>query len=592
MKRSSSVLAVATGLLSLVPITLARVETACAYSPPGTGTSWLSGLRSERQRFRCGHRAGRWSRYLVVAGAVALAVTHPLWSATCVGPAPLEARVRSQPSADAYETLGIWFGENHNSECAAQTFQAGLKLEPDSPRLPYLLGLSLYTAGKPAESAAPLRQAVKQHPDEEKAHLLLASALVELGRTKEAFVEWQAALRIDPGSKMALDGIARILLAAGDNESVISGLESVQRDENLTLDLATAYQRTGLFNDAVRVLNEGTQTYPDSAALTSSLVSVDVKLSLFDEATKVAEQLASRNPQDIEAQRVYLSVLVFNADNQTATPLARKLLAQAPHDADFLYLNGVLERTAGDFAAARRHLEEAAKLDPNKYSTRYNLGYTLEQLQDYAGAKEQLQKALELDPTEPESHFELGKVLRKLGDNDAAQQELVLYQKQVKAKSDHTIAAQKSTQAAEAARTGDKQKAAALYREAIAVLPDNAGLHYQLALVLDGLNDIDGERSALEQTVKIDPSFALAQYRLGILDTQKGDAGGAVQQFRLAVNASPGYVQAWIALGAALATESRVPDALQAVDTALKIDPTNSAGLELRNRLVSGDAKH
>ena len=533
---------------------------------------------------------GRRSRILAFAGTLALAMSQPLWSASCVGPAPLEARVRSHPDADAYETLGIWFGENHKSECAAQAFQAGLKLEPNSPRLPYLLGLSLYTAGKLQESIAPLQHSVEQHPKEEKEHLLLASALAGLGRSREAFVEWQAALRIDPNSKMALDGIAKILLAAGDNETVIAELPSIQLDENLTLDLATAYIRTGLFNDAARVLNEGLKTYPNSAVLTSSLVSVYVKLSRFDEATKVAEQLARRNPQDIEAQRVYLSVLVFNADYQTAVPLARKLLAQAPHDADFLYLNGVLERTAGDFAAARKHLEEAAKLDPNRYSTRYNLGYTLEQLQDYAGAKEQLQKAIELDPTESESHFELAKVLRKLGETDAAQQQLVLYQKQVKDKSDHTIAAQKSTQAAEAARAGDKQKAAALYREAIAVLPDNAGLRYQLALILNDLNDIDGERSALEQTVKIDPNFALAQYRLGILDSRKGDASGAEQKFRLAVKASPGYVQAWIALAATLATESRIPDALQAVDSALKIDPDNSAGLELRKNL--GQAQH
>ena len=418
----------------------------------------LAGSRSERAcSIVCIAPVARL-RILGFAGTVALAISQPLWSASCVGPAPLEARVHSHPDANAYETLGIWFGENRKSECAAQAFQAGLKLEPNSPRLPYLLGLSLYTAGKLEESVAPLRHSVEQHPKEEKAHLLLASALAGLGRSKEAFVEWQAVLRIDPNSKMALDGIAKILLAAGDNETVIAELPGIQLDENLTLDLATAYGRTGRFNDAARVLNEGLKTYPNSAALTSSLVSVYVKLSRFEEATKVAEQLARRNPQDIEAQRVYLSVLVFNADNETAVPLARKLLAQAPHDADFLYLNGVLERTAGDFAAARKHLEEAAKLDPNRYSTRYNLGYTLEQLNDYAGAKEQLQKALELDPTEPESHFELAKVLRKLGETDAAQQQLVLYQKQVKDKSDHTIAAQKSTQAAEACAGGRQAK--------------------------------------------------------------------------------------------------------------------------------------
>ena len=538
--------------------------------------------------FGAGPRLG----ILAFAGSVALAIAQPLRSAPCEGPAPLEQRVQSHPDADAYAALGIWFGENNKSECAVQAFQAGLKLDPNSPRLNYLLGLSFYTAGKLQESITPLQHAVELYPKEEKPHLLLASALTGLDRSKEAFVEWQAALRINPNSAMALDGIAKILLAAGDNETVIAQLTSVQLDENLTLDLATAYERAGLINDAARVLNEGIKTYPNSAPITSALVSVYVKLSRFQEATDAAKELASNNPQDIEAQRVYLSVLVFNAENQDAMPLARKLLALAPHDADLLYLNGVLERTTGDLPAARKHLEEAAELDPNRYSTRYNLGYTLEQLKEYAGAKQQLQKAIELDTTEPESHFELAKVLRKLGETDAAQQQLVLYQKQVKEKSDHTIAAQKSTQAAEAARAGDKQKAAALLREAIAALPDNAGLSYQLATVLADLNDIEGERAALQQTVKIDPNFALAHYQLGNLDSHDGNTSGAEQHFRLAVKSSPGYVQAWIALAATLAKESHFPDALLAVENALKISPNNIEALELRKNLVDGQAQH
>jgi tetratricopeptide (TPR) repeat protein len=451
--------------------------------------------------------------------------------------------------------------------------------------------LSLYTAGKLEESLAPLRHSVELDRKEEKAHLLLASALAGLDRDKEAFVQWQAALRIDPNSKMALDGIAKILLAAGDNETVIAQLSTMQLDENLALDLAIAYGRAGQLDSAAGTLIQGLKSHPNSVALTSSLVSVYVKQVRLQEAKKVAEQLARRNPRDVESQRVYLQVLVLNAENRIAEPLARKLLAQAPHDADFLYLNGVLERTAGDFAAARRHLEDAAKLDPNRYSTRFNLGCTLEQLQDNAGAREQLQKAIDLDPTEPESRFELAKVLRKLGETDAAQQQLVVYQKQLKDKSDRALAAQKSTQAAEAARTGDKQRAAALYREAIAVVPDNAGLSYRLAQVLNDLNDTKGERTALEQAIKTDPNFALAQYQLGYLDSRDGDTAGAEQQYRLALQASPGYVQAWLALAATLAAESRIPDALQAVDSALKIAPDNSAALELRKNLTAGRAQ-
>jgi tetratricopeptide (TPR) repeat protein len=538
------------------------------------------------------HNTGRRSRILAFAGMVALTTSRPLWSASCVGLEFLEARVHSHPDADAYEALGIWFGENHKSECAVQAFQAGLKLEPASPRLSYLLGLSLYTAGRLQESVAPLQHSAELHPKEEKAHLLLASALTGLGREKEAFAEWQAALRIDPLSKIALDGIAKILLAAGDNETVIAQLSGMQLDENLTLDLAIAYGRAGQLDNAARVLNQELKTSPNSTTLTSSLVSVYVKQLRLKEADNVAEQLARRNPRDIEAQRVYLQVLVLNAEYQTAMPLAHKLLAQAPHDADFLYLNGVLERATGDFAAARKHLEEAERLDPDRYSTRFNLGCTLEQLQDNPAAKEQLQKAIELDPTEPESHFELAKVLRKLGETERAQQQLTLYQKQLKDQSDRSFVAQKSTQGAEAARAGDNQKAAALYREAIVVLPDNAGLLYQLALVLNDLNDTEGERTALQQAVKVDPGFALAQFQLGILDSRDGDTASGEQQFRLAVNASPGYLQAWIALAATLAQESRFSDALQAVDSALKIAPENNEVLELRKKLAAGQTQH
>jgi tetratricopeptide (TPR) repeat protein len=537
-------------------------------------------------------KAGRRSIILAFAGVLALTISQPLWSASCVGPESLEARVHSHPDADAYEALGIWFGENHKSECAAQTLQVGLKLEPNSPRLSYLLGLSLYTAGKLRESIAPLQHSAELHPKEEKAHLLLASAFAGLGREKEAFAEWQVALRIDRNSKMALDGIAKILLAAGDNETVIAQLSGLQLDENLTLDLAIAYGRAGQLDDAARVLNQGLTTSPNSTTLTSSLVSVYVKQLRLKEADNVAEQLARRNPGDIEPQRVYLQVLVLNAENQTALPLAHKLLARVPHDADFLYLSGVLERATGDFAAARKHLEAAVTLDPGRYSTRFNLGCTLEQLQDNPGAKEQLQKAIELDPTEPESHFELAKVLRKLGETEAAQQQLTLYQKQLKDQSDRSFVAQKSTQAAEAARAGDKQKAAALYREAIAVLPDNAGLLYKLAFVLNDLNDTEGERTALQQAVKVDPGFALAQFQLGILDTRDGDTAGGERQFRLAVNASPGYLQAWTALAATLAQESRFRDALQAVDSAFKIAPENNEALELRKKLAAGQTQH
>lgn len=163
---------------------------------------------------------------------------------------------------------------------------------------------------------------------------------------------------------MALDGIAKVLLSSGDNETVIAQLAALPLDENLSIDLATAYRQTGQLDDAARVLKDSLKTHPDSGALTSALVSIYSKQLRLTEAEKIAEQLARRHPDYIEAQRVYLQVMVFNAENEAAMPLARKLLSQAPHDADFLYLNGVLERAAGAqmltrmFALAIRGISE------------------------------------------------------------------------------------------------------------------------------------------------------------------------------------------------------------------------------------------
>ena len=526
-----------------------------------------------------------------IIGMICVTTCQPVCAVPCTAPSALEARIRSHSSAEAYTELGIWFGNHHRSACATEAFRAGLRLEPNSPRLPYLLGLSLYTSGVVEESVAPLQRAIQLDPTDGKAHLLLASALSALGRNDEAFAEWQAALRIDPTSKMALDGIAKILLAAGDNESIITQLAGMDLDEALTLDLATAYARAGQLDNAVLTLKKGLDAQPDSVSLTSSLASVYVKQLRVAEADKIAEQLARRNPRNIEAQRVYLQVLIFNAENQAAMPLAHKLLGQAPHDADLLYLNGVLERSAGDFVSARKHLEESAALVPGRYSTHFNLGCTLEQLNDDRGAKVQLEKAIELDPAQPESHFELAKVLRKLGETGAAQQQLLLYQQQLKDQSDQSIAAAKSTQAAEAIKSGDKQKAVQLYREAIAAVPGNAGLRYQLAEALSELHDTAGEQNALEQAVEIDPGFAVAQYQLGSLYGRGGNLTSAEQHLRQAIKAAPGYAQAWVALALTLNMESRVTEALQAVESALKIAPDNGEALELRKNLIAEQAK-
>lgn len=389
---------------------------------------------------------------------------------------------------------------------------------------------------------------------------------------------------------MSAAGVDSCLCAAAETCSgpreLEAQLHSAPTPENYAL-LGNWFSKNGQVSCAVDTFQTGLKSYPNSDAITAGLVSLYVNESHFEAASALSKRLAHEKPHDIEAQRIYLRTLVNTGSYDEAAVLGSKLLALAPHDADLLNLSGFLERKAGNYPAARKHLEEAVAANPNDYSPRVNLGLVLEQLGDAAGASEQLERALELGADAPQIHFELAKALRMLGKTEDAEHQLELYRKRLKQESDRSLAVLKSTEAAQAAKAGDNRKAADLYREACAAEPGNAEFAYRLAMVLDDLGDESSERTELEQAIKADAGYVLAQYQLGYLNFKAGDNAGAERQFRLTVEAAPNNAQAWVSLAAVLGTESRTAEAREAVANALKIDEKNAAALELSRKLAA-----
>jgi tetratricopeptide (TPR) repeat protein len=522
--------------------------------------------------------------------AVVLVASPFLFS--CTPPKTLADKVTLHPDADTYAEIGNWYGDHKQFDCALEAFQQGLKLEPGSAKLYYLIGLTLYASGHPDQALQPLGKSVYLMPDVLKPHLLLASVLQDLQHGEEARAEWSAALRIDRKSVEAFDGLAKSLIAAGDPTSAIELLHEAPPNETLTLDLAMAYGKANMLDKSAEVLTAALKKNPASFPLTSALVTVYVRQVHYQDAVHLAEKLTRLRPSNLEAQRLYLRVLVLDGDAAIAKPLAVKLLAAHPHDFDFLYLNGILENQDGKYSIARGHLQEAVSLNPDYYNARYNLGVALLELKDYPGAREQLEKALALGASEPEVRFKYATALRNLGETDKAKDQLKIYQQQIQANEKHALANSKAAQADKEAAAGEDQKAVADYREALDATPDSAQIAYKLGMALDKTGDTAAERAALEQAVKNDPGFALAQNQLGYLDSKDGDPTSAEEHFRAAVKAAPGYTQAWISLAATLGMESKFPEAQEALTSALKIEPDNAEALQLRKDLTAAQQPH
>ena len=284
------------------------------------------------------------------------------------------------------------------------------------------------------------------------------------------------------------------------------------------------------------------------------------------------------------------------------------MLAAHPDNFDALYLTGLLEMNEQQYAAAIEHLKAAAAINPNHYDVRYQLGLAFFKTQQNEAAREQLEKAVALNPDEAQAHFQLAQVLRSLGKEDEAQAQMRLYQERAQAEVKRALAANKSSKADKALKSGDAKSAVGLYREAVAARPDDPIMQYNLAQALDRAGDKAAEQTALEAAVQLRPNFPEAQNRLGYLSALAGDLrfvasakvvgpGGEVGHdreaetwFRSAVASNPRYAPAWVNLAATLASESRFGEARSAVGAALKVDPSDAEALRLRQMLPVSSA--
>src|SRR5438309_8032901 len=141
--------------------------------------------------------------------------------ATEKSPGPIETllqKLASDPSAQAYETLGILYGNAGNFKCAIAAFDAALALNPKSTPTRYHLGLALTQNHESSRAADELHAVLREGPNSFSAHDALGLALQDLGRLEEAANEFKTALRINP----------RFALASYDLSQLLSSQENYQ----------------------------------------------------------------------------------------------------------------------------------------------------------------------------------------------------------------------------------------------------------------------------------------------------------------------------------------------------------------------------
>ncbi len=137
------------------------------------------------------------------------------------------------------------------------------------------------------------------------------------------------------------------------------------------------------------------------------------------------------------------------------------------------------------------------------------------------------------------------------------------------------------------------------YREAVPLLertvaqqPQMPIAQMQLGIALARLKDFAKAIPPLQKTVELLPDSGMGHYELGLALFETGDRKAAAPQFEAAVARAPRWADAHFSLASVYARIARVPDAMQELNTALKLNPDHYRANLLRGRILSlqGDA--
>lgn len=417
------------------------------------------------------------------------------------------------------------------------------------PRLARRAAEMALTAKQPNEAMAAVRLWRSLAPDSDEAvqyFLGFTIANDDLGEVEPIFAE-RLQKATEHARPLVMFQMQQFLLRAKDKQAAFALEERVLApyDAMLETHLILA-QGAYAMNDTERSRSEAARALaikPDSelAVLTSAQVAGDIGA-----AAKVLSSFLEQHPKASEVRAAYARILVEDKQTDAARKQFLLLLKDQPDNIGTLYALGVISMQANDLAEAEKYFTRfiaasddhpGDERDPTKVLL--ILSQLAEQRNDLDAAYNWLSKVDESDEKSyVAARLRMAVLTARKGNIDEARKQLA--ELNFANKDDQAQVYQTDAQLLRDA--GDHRAAYVVLENAIKRYPDNPDLLYDYALVAEKIGKVDLMEKALRQVMI----------------------------------AAPDNQHAYNALGYSLAERNvRLPEALQLIDKALKMAPTD-----------------
>lgn len=342
-----------------------------------------------------------------------------------------------QPSAEAWDNLGLVLQAKGRLVEAVASHQQALCLRPDFARACFNIGSAYRQMQDFAAAAENYRQAVQRQPSFFEALANLGACLLELGQSEEALPYFEQAARFSPGNPeisrgqgvayqrlghsekaevsfqqavqarpddwQAWSGLGEALLAQGKfGEALISyqqALRGSPANPDLLNRVGHLHQYMGQLDDAVRCFRQALQLKPDIIKTVAHLANTFITQARFDEAVQCLESALRAHPGEPQLLSVLANVYEKGGDHERAHEILRPLVDSHVNEPMAAVVFGSISRRVGRQDDAIRYIEhmlqDASHSPADRQQIYFVLGKLYEAASDYDRAFYQYRKANE-----------------------------------------------------------------------------------------------------------------------------------------------------------------------------------------------------
>lgn len=411
-----------------------------------------------------------------------------------------------------------------------------LRAEPREANALNLLGVVRAQQQRTVEAEKLFLRALDAAPTLLGAYLNLGQLYAGNRKPDRALWAFMEASKLAPDRPEINSSLAGLYAEQREYAQALEYLEKIPQSllsvEQLSL-FVECYLGMGRTKDAEAVAATLVQSGSLSAEAVATLASLFAEHKMLDQAIAMLEAARQRTPDSFPILYNLGTSYYQKAELSRAEEYYQAGLKLKPDDVETLRALARVARAGGELEKALAYLIRARKIAPDSVLVLYDFGWTALNLNLIYDALPVLKRLNKMQPEEPGYLYALAIAYLQNGEPAQAQQ---------------------------------------LLNRFIELRPTDSRGYYVLGATLYSVKQYPQARAALERSLALAP-YADAEYYLGMIAHNEGDAAQAVARLQRALKSEPNHQAAHAALGMVYAKQKNYAAARSELERAIELDP-------------------